>query len=204
MPSRPDPKLIAPHDRERAGVAAVVLAAGGGSRFEGPTHKLLAPFQGRPLVAWAFAAAEEAGFDELVVVQGAVDLAGQAPSQATLITNLDWERGQATSLGVAVDHARARGHSAIVVGLGDQPLVPASAWRAVGAAGDLAPIVVATYGERRGNPVRLAGDIWDQLVFDGDEGARELMRRRPDLCGQVACHGDPADFDTMEDFEQWS
>lgn len=185
-------------------VAAVVLAAGGGSRFEGSTHKLLAPFRGRPLVAWALAAAEEAGFGELVVVQGAVDLGAHLPTGATALTNSDWAQGQATSLGVAVDHARARAHSAIVVGLGDQPLVPASAWRAVGAAGRLAPIVSATYGGRRGNPVRLAREIWDQLRFEGDEGARELMRRRPDLCGQVACQGDPADFDSMEDFEQWS
>lgn len=182
----------------------MVLAAGGGSRFEGPTHKLVAAFRGRPLVGWAVAAAGEAAFDELVVIHGAVDLAHLVPPEATLLANPRWAEGQATSLGVAVDHARARGHSAIVVGLGDQPLVPASAWRTVGAAGAVPPIAFATYHGRRGNPVRLDAAIWDQLSFDGDEGARELMRRRPDLCGQVACLGDTADVDSVEDLERWS
>lgn len=164
----------------------------------------MAAFRGRPLVTWALAAAKEASLDELVVIQGAVDLAGLVPPEATLLANPGWAGGQATSLGVAVEHARAAGHSAIVVGLGDQPLVTSSAWRAVGAAGAVAPVTFATYDGRRGNPVRLDASIWDQLSFDGDEGARELMRRRPELCGQVACLGDPADVDSVEDLERWS
>ena len=189
---------------------AVVLAAGGGSRFAGTSHKLLAPFRGRPLVAWAVEAARSAGvFDEIVVVEGAVPLAavvGEADGLAVVVlTNPRWAEGQATSLGVAVEHARSAGHSAIVVGLGDQPLVPASAWRAVAAAADPAtPIVVASYEGRRGNPVRLDASCWPMLRFEGDEGARELMRRRPDLVGQVACEGSAADVDTVEDLEQWS
>jgi CTP:molybdopterin cytidylyltransferase MocA len=44
--------------------AAVVLAAGGGSRYAGPTHKLLADLRGQPVVLWAVQAALGASLDE--------------------------------------------------------------------------------------------------------------------------------------------
>ena len=186
-------------------IAAVVLAAGGGSRFSGSSHKLLAPFRGRPLVTWAVEAARAAGtYDEVLVVDGAVPLSGVVADDVVVVTNPRWAEGQATSLGVAVAHARSAGHSAIVVGLGDQPLVPATAWRTLAHASSGPPIAVATYGGRRGNPVRLAASVWERLSFEGDEGARELMRREPSLWGAVACEGNPADVDTVEDLDQWS
>jgi CTP:molybdopterin cytidylyltransferase MocA len=185
-------------------VAAVVLAAGGGTRFEGPEHKLRTPFRGRPLVAWAVEHALAAGLRETVVVQGAVDLGDVVPPEVVLLDNPRWAEGQATSLGVAIEHARTAGHDAVVVGLGDQPLVHPSAWRTIAQAAKEVPIAVATYDGRRGNPVRLGASVWDELRFEGDEGARELMRRRPELVGTVACEGNAADVDTLEDLELWS
>lgn len=187
-------------------VAAVVLAAGGGSRFTGETHKLLAPLRGRPVAAWAVASALDAALDETVVVTGAVDLGPVLSGlPLTVLHNDRWAEGIATSLAVAVDHAREAGHDAVVVGLGDQPFVSPEAWRGVaGAPPDIA-IAVATYGDgRRRNPVRLRREVWDLLDRDGDEGARSLMRRRPDLVGEVACDGSPADVDTLEDLAEWS
>lgn len=183
-------------------VAAVVLAAGAGSRFTASGHKLLADLGGRPVVAHALAAADAAGLDELVVVTGAIDLVALLPSSAIEVHNPSWADGQATSLAYALDHARARGHEAVVVGLGDQPFVEPEAWRRVAATDS--PIAVATYDGRRANPVRLAAAVWDDVDRTGDAGARALIARRPELVRGVPCPGHPADIDTAEDLARWS
>jgi molybdenum cofactor cytidylyltransferase len=180
--------------------AAVLLAAGGGTRFHADGHKLVTVLRGRPVYQHALAAALASGLDEVVVVVGAVAL--ELPAGVTVVRNEQWADGQATSVQAAVRHAADGGHDAVVIGLADQPFIAAEAWRTV-AAGD-GPIVVATYGGRRGNPVRLHRDVWPQLAVSGDEGARTLMRSRPDLVREVACPGDPADIDTVEDLQRWN
>jgi molybdenum cofactor cytidylyltransferase len=189
---------------DRPRLVAAVLAAGGSSRF-GDGAKQLAPFRGRPLVSWAVEAAVGSGaFDLVVVVGGAVDLAAALPSGVLLVDNPDWAAGQATSLALAVEVARVGGFDALVVGLGDQPFVGPEAWRAVATAELGTPIVAASYEGRRGNPVRLGREVWDDLPTEGDEGARRLMAGRPDLVGEVACPGNAADIDTREELDRWS
>jgi CTP:molybdopterin cytidylyltransferase MocA len=185
-------------------LAAAVLAAGSSSRF-GEAPKQLALFRGRPLVSWAVEAAVDASvFDVVFVVAGAVELSHALPSTVLIVENPAWADGQATSLAVAVHAARVGGFDALVVGLGDQPFVGPEAWRAVATSELVEPIVAATYEGRRGNPVRLAREVWDELPSTGDEGARTLMARRPDLVGEVACPGNAADIDTQEELDRWS
>src|SRR5581483_10185151 len=161
-------------------VPAVLLAAGGGTRFAGPGHKLLARLGDRSVIAHAATNAARSGLSPLVVVTGAVDVRAELPANTIVLANPDWDQGQATSLAVATAWARAEAWAAIVVGLADQPGVPPAAWQAVAAA-DTTPIAVATYGGRRGHPVRLAATIWDRLPTSGDTGARVLMARLPEL-----------------------
>tara|TARA_B100000700_G_scaffold256522_1_gene289802 strand:+ start:971 stop:1546 length:576 start_codon:yes stop_codon:yes gene_type:complete len=185
-------------------VAAVVLAAGGGTRWDGDGHKLLALAAGRPLAAYALIAAAEAGLDELVIVAGPADLvgAGIVPDGATVLHNDRWLDGQASSLRLAVEHARLVGHAAVVVGLADSPGVPSEAWRAVAAAPS--PLAVATFDGRRRPPTRIGRELWDDLPVGGDEGARNLISGRPDLLVEVACPGDPTDVDMLEDLRRWN
>jgi molybdenum cofactor cytidylyltransferase len=182
----------------------VLLAAGGGTRFTGSTHKLLAPFNGRPLFRWALDHLLAAEFDEAIVVTGGVALPTTGLA-VTVIDNPEWQAGQAGSLQRALA-AAARGDAEfVVVGLADQPFVPSAAWRAVRDSPSPAPIVVATYqGVRGPAPVRLHHSIWPLLPTAGDEGARSLLRLRPDWVDEVACDGSSADIDTLEDLDQWT
>lgn len=189
-------------------VLAVLLAAGGGSRFAGDVHKLRAPLRGRPVLAHAIAALGASGIDA-VVVMGAVDISDLVPSTMSVLDNPAWEQGQATSVQVGVAEARRRGHDAVVVGLGDQPFVTAAAWRAV--AGADAPIAVATWAGQRGHPVRLASEVWGLLPAAGDEVGRAVMRARPELVRPIPCDAGPpgsapapTDIDTVEDLRRWT
>ncbi len=184
-----------------------MLAAGGSTRFQGATHKLLVPFRGKPLALWAIEAALQAGLDETVVVSGAVDLTEIVPAGVTLIRNDHWQQGLSGSLAGAVRWCEYQQYDGVVVGLADQPLIPASAWIRVASAAALPstrPVVAATYGHKRRNPVYLDRSVWSLLPSSGDAGARALMGRHPELIVEVGCDGDPSDIDTLEDLDRLS
>lgn len=194
--------MVTPHP-PLPGVA-VLLAAGAGSRFVGPTHKLLAPLGGRTVIATSLATLLEAGFASIVVVTGAVDIPRPVLDDPSIVVrhNPDWSAGQATSIAVGLRAVDELGSRVAVIGLGDQPFVTATAWREV--ARTESPIAVATYDGTRGNPVRLEAAVWPLLPTTGDVGARELMRLRPELVREVACDGSAADIDTQEDLAPWT
>lgn len=185
----------------------VLLAAGGGKRFSGPVHKLMAPLRGSTVLALAAAAMRAAGGDRCVVITGADTspaFLAQIDGMRT-VHNPDWEGGQRSSVLCALDAARAAGSGQVVIGLADQPFVGADAWLAVAECDS--PVAVATYGGRRGNPVKLRADVWELLENepgDADEGARSLLVRHPELVVPVACQGSPDDIDTHEDLARWT
>ena len=198
---------MTPQASFRASCGALVLAAGGGSRFVGTTHKLLVEIAGKPVVRHVLEAVAASGVSPIIVVTGAVSfeevLATPLPGNPDVVVthNDRWRSGMASSLQCGLVVARQRGLAGVVVGLGDQPGVPASAWRQV--ADTDAPIAVATYHGVRRNPVRIHAELWDQLPHDGDEGARTLIRVRPELVTEVACEGNADDIDTADDVARW-
>lgn len=182
-------------------VVAVLLAAGGGTRFAGTEPKLLTEVAGRPLVLHALGAARAAGL-RVIVVTGAVDLESVLPADVTVVHNPQWAEGQAVSVRAALTVADSEGEDAVVVGLGDQPGITPEAWRAV--ADTPGELVVATYDGQRGHPVKLGRAVWPLLPIAGDAVGRAVMRHRPDLVREIRCEGDPSDIDTLEDLRRWS
>lgn len=208
-------------------VVGVLLAAGAGSRFTGPTHKLLARLDAtaeRPsetVVERSLASLIAADIGPIVVVTGAADVTdaigigididgiaapGGRPADQSAVMfahNPDWADGQASSVQTGVAAARRLDADRVVFGLGDQPGVTSAAWRTVAASSTGATITVASYDGRRGNPVAVGSELWDLLPEEGDEGARSLMRLRPDLVVEVPCSGSSDDIDTTEDLRRW-
>ncbi len=185
---------------------ALLLAAGSGSRFLGGIHKLAADMAGKPLYQWAIDSVVEAEIGPVILVTGAlevtIDPMSTASSAITVAHNPQWSTGIAGSLQVGLTVARKLGAEAVVIGLADQPLVLATAWRLLAAS--QSPIAVATYNGKRGNPVRLHAELWDAIPKSGDEGARSLLRIYPELVEEVSCKGSSSDVDTLEDLARIS
>lgn len=186
-------------------VAVAILAAGRGTRFtgEGSTAKPLANLHGRPLVAWALGAAVESGLRPVVLVVGhqGTRVARQATAGVIVTRAGGWRRGIAHSLRGALDALEGwKQVDAVCIGLADQPLIGAEAYRRLAAAYDAgATLAAAAYAGVRANPVLIGRDLWPQArELQGDEGARRLMQTHPVVEVECGDTGDPVDVDTPE------
>jgi CTP:molybdopterin cytidylyltransferase MocA len=190
-----------------SGVLGVVLAAGGSTRMGRP--KQLAELDGRPLLAHVLAAAAGAPLDRVVVALGgaATEVLDRVElGRAEPLVVEGWAAGMGHVLAATLAQAGEE-WAAVVVLLGDQPLVPAAAvarvveaWRA-----GAGPVVTATYGGRPGHPKlfdrRLRPDL---LRLTGDTGARDLVAAQPGRVHQVEVGdlGSDADIDVEADLER--
>ena len=59
-------------------------------------------------------------------------------------------------------------------------------------------------GLDHGNRPRRADEVWDLLPTTGDERARAVMQRYPNLVSEVAGIGQPFDLDAVEDLLRWN
>jgi CTP:molybdopterin cytidylyltransferase MocA len=132
-------------------------------------------------------------------------VAAAAGAGTEIVRNDAPERGIASSLRCALDQFEADATvPAVVVGLADQPLVGAEAYRRVARSlDDGAELAFASYDGVRGNPVLIGRTYWAEAnALVGDEGARVLFRRHPAVevpCGDT---GAAADVDTPEDLAE--
>jgi CTP:molybdopterin cytidylyltransferase MocA len=188
-------------------IAAVVLAAGSGSRF-GAGAKQLAELDGIPLLEHALRAVEAVpAIERIVVVLGARAeeiRAGVDLGQAEPVVCEDWAEGQAASLRCGI--AAVADVEAAVLTLGDMPRITP---QVIARFADLAAEhgararARAVYDGVPGHPVVLGSAYFEQVAeLRGDVGARDVLKaigaypiECSDLCEAV-------DVDTLEALER--
>jgi molybdenum cofactor cytidylyltransferase/nicotine blue oxidoreductase len=175
-----------------------VLAAGAGTRLGRP--KACLAVGGERLIDRAVRVLRAGGCTDVVAVLRAAD---PVPG-ARVVVNPAPERGMRSSLALAVDAAGTA--SALAVLLVDMPGVTPDGVRRVIDAWRPGRIAIASYAGRRGHPTVMAPSLWrDALELAGaDEGARALLRSRPDLLDEVPVDADPSDLDTAADLTRWN
>lgn len=199
--SRPQPREPL---GEAAGVAAIVLAAGQARRMGGP-NKLLARFDGKPLVRLIVERALASKAGPVVVVTGhrsAEVTEALAGLEIRLVHNPDYADGLATSLktGLAAVPESAGG---TLVLLADMPGITTTVMDRLVDAFRARPgpaIVLPTVDGKRGNPVLWPRAFFPELMtVTGDTGARHLIARHEEAVERVEIGGAAGlDVDTPE------
>jgi molybdenum cofactor cytidylyltransferase len=187
---------------ESPSLHAIVLAAGGSSRFGSP--KQLVRVDGRPLLHAAVSRAADVAGHSVSVVLGA-HAADLAPllrhSVASIVINRDWAEGMASSIRAGV--ARLPGScTGVMLVLADQAAVTAEDLRRLATAWRRQPayIVAAQYRATLGAPAIFpASSFRDLAELRGDRGAQSLFKRNPDRVVRVPMDSASIDIDTPED-----
>jgi len=186
-------------------IAAMVLAAGQ-SRRMGKENKLLAPVDGRPMVAHVVDAVLASQAKPVAVVTGHDYAAVEAvlpKGRYTLAHNPDYASGLSASLrrGLA---ALPEDIDGVLVCLGDMPrLTPAILNRLIAAFDPVEgrAICVPTWQGKRGNPVLFARRFFAEMQeVAGDTGARALIGDHAEVVCEVPMDDDAVlvDVDTPE------
>ena len=183
-----------------------VLAAGASRRFEGG-DKLLADWEGRPLLEQTLQCFENSAVDKkiLIVRPGAAAHAKIGSENGfEILENHNADHGLATSITPAVHNSKDT--DGLMIALGDMPLIQettihsiVSAWQAAQASAIVAP---ESEG-RRGHPVIFSKAYYPFLAdLKGDRGAGDIIARHVSAFIGVAVSdaGIAIDFDEPADF----
>jgi molybdenum cofactor cytidylyltransferase len=202
--TRPQPRAE-PVETAAPRLAALVLAAGRGTRMGGP-NKLLEPLHGKPVLRHAADAALASGARPVIVVTGHERASVEAALKGLdvkLVYNPDYAEGLASSLKAGISALPAEADAAAVM-LGDMPQVTPDLIKRLGEALDPARgalIAVPVREDRRGNPVVWSRRFFDELSkLEGDTGARHLIAQHAEAVTEVPVRDDGAfvDVDTPE------
>jgi len=190
-------------------LSAVVLAAGMSARM-GESPKLLLDVGGMPMVRRTVTNVLSFAPVETVVVTGhrAAEIeAALAGLPVTFVRNDAHRQGQPTSVAAGVRGLTAHCHAVMIV-LGDQPLLTADHLRSVAEAYrqlDRSSILVPHHNGRRGNPIVFAARHIPAVVSGGiNMGCRHLIETHGDDVARTEFESDvfTIDCDTPEDYRR--
>jgi len=187
-------------------IAAIVLAAGLSRRMG--QAKLLMPVGGRAIIRYVVESVLAGGVDSVWVVTGP-DVepieAALAGFEVQIVVNPAPEEGQAGSVRAGIA-ALPLSVDAVLIALGDQPLLAPSIIPALLAARRTSPklIVAPRYRDGQGNPVLFKREIFPELLrLTGDQGARPIIQKEPARVEWVELDLPmPPDVDTPDDYER--
>ena len=183
----------------------VVLAAGQGSRFGGPAHKLAQHLGAGSVLGQTIVHAIESRLPVVVVTtQPLAAEASRWVARRDVVVLPEVGSPGAGPLGMGFSIAAgvaARPHAGGWLVLpGDMPLVMPATLKQVAQALGQQAVVYAQHRGRRGHPVGFAGELFSELVqLSGDEGARRVMARYPSFGVEVDDPGVLVDVDTTAD-----
>lgn len=191
-------------------IAGIVLAAGRSSRLGRP--KQLLPLQGEPLLRFTLQRILTTSLDVVYVVLGhradeITEFVADLPVQ--IVDNPNAEEGQSTSVLAGLRAVFPMNPDAVMILLGDQPLVdPGVVNRLIARWQETRTGVVApryTGGPGR-NPILFDRVVLPELMtLSGDIGARDIVRahqKRGDISLVEVDSPAPRDVDTEEDYAQ--
>ena len=184
---------------DRAPTAALILAAGLGTRFGG--RKLLAAIDGRPMLQHVLDLAADAGLRRVVVVLGndADELEAACSWRDELrVRNPTPENGLAGSVALGVKTLSRLKSDRVAVLMGDQPFLTQEQLKSLLYA--RGQIVVPRYDGKPGNPVILDRSVWPLArSLRGDRGFSQLFAAYGNLVTYVDVPGTNPDIDTRAD-----
>ena len=181
----------------------VVPAAGRGSRFAGPLHKLAQPFSGGTVLGNTVRNAVRTQLPVIVITTAALQpVVSELLATRDIIVFSPGEAARGMGHSIAAGVAERSGAPGWLVLPGDMPLVRPASILAVATALEQHAVVYAQHRGRRGHPVGFAAELYSELILlTGDEGARRLMARYPALDLELDDPGVLLDVDTASDLD---
>ena len=187
--------------------AVIVLAAGRGSRFLGPDHKLTQSLGSLSVLGTTLRQAIASQLPVIVVTtEPLAEVARRSVAARDVV--LVPEVGSADPAGLGMGYSIAAGVLARpdaggwLILPGDMPQIQPDTLQRV--ARELAShaVAFAQYKGRRGHPVGFSGELYSELVaLTGDEGARRVIARYPAFAVNVDDPGVLVDVDTLADLD---